>query len=113
MLALKSIISRKKLLPTIIFDEIDSGVSGEVAAKTCAIMKDLSKDMQVISITHLPQIAGKSDFHYLVYKKEEKNTTFTRLKLLQPDERVEVLAEMLSGSNVSEAARKTARQLLH
>ena len=113
MLALKSIISRKKLLPTIIFDEIDSGVSGEVAAKTGAIMKDLSKDMQVISITHLPQIAGKSDFHYLVYKKEEKNTTFTRLKLLQPDERVEVLAEMLSGSNVSEAARKTARQLLH
>jgi len=112
MLALKSIISRKKLLPTIIFDEIDSGVSGEVASKTGAIMKELSKDMQVISITHLPQIAGKSDFHYLVYKKEEKNTTFTRLKLLQPDERVEVLAEMLSGSNVSEAARKTARQLL-
>ncbi|HOV11746.1 MAG TPA: DNA repair protein RecN [Bacteroidales bacterium] len=112
MLAIKSIISRKKLLPTIIFDEIDSGVSGEVASKTGAIMKELSKDMQVISITHLPQIAGKSDFHYLVYKKEEKNTTFTRLKMLQPDERVEVLAEMLSGSNVSEAARKTARQLL-
>ncbi|HNW70139.1 MAG TPA: DNA repair protein RecN [Bacteroidales bacterium] len=112
MLAIKSIISRKKLLPTIIFDEIDSGVSGEVASKTGAIMKDLSKDMQVISITHLPQIAGKSDHHYLVYKKEEKNATFTHIKILQPDERVEVLAEMLSGVNVTEASIKTARQLL-
>ncbi len=112
MLAIKSIISRKKLLPTIIFDEIDSGVSGEVASKTGSIMKDLSKDMQVISITHLPQIAGKSDYHYLVYKKEEKNATFTRIKILKPEERVEVLAEMLSGSNVTEASIKTARQLL-
>lgn len=113
MLAIKSIISKKKLLPTIIFDEIDSGVSGEVASKTGAIMKDLSKDMQVISITHLPQIAGKSDHHYLVYKKEEKNATFTHIKILQPDERVEVLAEMLSGSNITEASIKTAKQLLN
>lgn len=113
MLAIKSIISRKKLLPTIIFDEIDSGVSGEVASKTGAIMKDLSKDMQVISITHLPQIAGKSDHHYLVYKKEEKNATFTHIKILQPEERVEVLAEMLSGSNITEASIKTAKQLLN
>jgi len=112
MLAIKSIISRKKLLPTIIFDEIDSGVSGEVASKTGTIMKNLSKDMQVISITHLPQIAGKSDYHYLVYKKEEKNATYTRIKILNPDERVEVLAEMLSGSNVTDASLKTAKQLL-
>jgi len=113
MLALKSIISRKKLLPTIIFDEIDSGVSGEVASKTGSIMKELSKDMQVISITHLPQIAGKSDYHYLVYKKEEKNATFTHIKILEPHERVEVLAEMLSGSNITEASIKTAKQLLN
>lgn len=112
MLAIKSIISRKKLLPTIIFDEIDSGVSGEVASKTGSIMKELSKDMQVISITHLPQIAGKSDFHYLVYKKEEKNATHTCIKILKPEERVGVLAEMLSGVNVTEASIKTARQLL-
>ncbi|HOY33364.1 MAG TPA: DNA repair protein RecN [Bacteroidales bacterium] len=112
MLAIKSIISRKKLLPTIIFDEIDSGVSGEVASKTGAIMKDLSKDMQVISITHLPQIAGKSDYHYLVYKKEEKNATFTRIKILNSKERVGVLAEMLSGNNITDASIKTASQLL-
>jgi len=113
MLAIKSIISRKKLLPTIIFDEIDSGVSGEVASKTGSIMKELSNDMQVISITHLPQIAGKSDYHYLVYKKEEKNATFTHIKILKPNERVEVLAEMLSGSNITEASIKTAKQLLN
>lgn len=112
MLAIKSIISRKKLLPTIIFDEIDSGVSGEVASRTGAIMKDLSKDMQVIAITHLPQIAGKSDYHYLVYKKEVKNATFTHIKLLKPEERVAVLAEMLSGNNITEASINTARQLL-
>ncbi len=112
MLAIKSIISRKRLLPTIIFDEIDSGVSGEVASKTGAIMKDLARDMQVISITHLPQIAGKSDYHYLVYKKEEKNATYSRIRILKPDERVEVLAEMLSGSNVTDASIKTAKQLL-
>ncbi|MDD4215398.1 MAG: DNA repair protein RecN, partial [Bacteroidales bacterium] len=113
MLAIKSLISRKKLLPTIIFDEIDSGVSGEIASKTGSIMKELSKDMQVIAITHLPQIAGKSDYHYQVFKTEDEKSTFTHMKVLTKEERIDVLATMLSGNKITDASIKTAKQLLH
>ncbi|MEI6123330.1 MAG: DNA repair protein RecN [Bacteroidota bacterium] len=112
MLAFKSLVSEKKLLPTIIFDEIDSGVSGEVASQTATIMKNLSKGMQVIAITHLPQIAAKGNVHMQVYKVSDKNATYVRIKKLEIDARVDVIAEMLSGSNSSQASVITAKELL-
>ncbi len=112
MLAFKSLVSEKKLLPTIIFDEIDSGVSGEVASQTGTIMKNLAKGMQVIAITHLPQIAAKGNTHFQVYKVSDKNSTFVKIRKLEGDGRVDVIAEMLSGNNISEASVKTAKELL-
>lgn len=112
MLALKTLISGSRMLPTIIFDEIDSGISGEVALKTGAILKKLSADMQVINITHLPQIAGMGDHHYKVFKYETEAATLTSLRKLDKKERVEELATMLGGANPSETARKTARELM-
>ncbi len=112
MLALKTLLSGSKMLPTIIFDEIDAGISGEVALKTGVILRKLSKDMQVINITHLPQIAGMGDHHYKVFKFESEATTFTSIRKLDMAERVEELATMVGGANPTEAARKTARELL-
>ncbi len=112
MLAFKSLVSEKKLLPTIIFDEIDSGVSGEVAAQTGLIMKKLAEGMQVIAITHLPQIAAKGTTHFQVYKVSDKHSTFVKIRTLEAKDRVEAIAEMVSGSNISEASVITARELL-
>lgn len=112
MLALKTLLSGSKMLPTIIFDEIDAGISGEVAIRTGAILRKLSKDMQVINITHLPQIAGMGDHHYKVFKFESETSTFTSIRKLDMAERVEELATMVGGANPTEAARKTARELL-
>ena len=112
MLALKTLISGSQMLPTIIFDEIDAGISGEVALKTGAILKKLSADMQVINITHLPQIAGMGDHHYKVFKYETETSTLTSIRKLDKKERVEELATMLGGANPSETARKTARELM-
>jgi DNA repair protein RecN (Recombination protein N) len=112
MLSIKALISKSKALPTILFDEIDSGISGETADKMGNILKDISRDMQVINITHLPQIAAKGDHHYLVYKEDTDSETVTRLKLLSPDERVSELAKMLSGEIITEAARMNAAELL-
>ncbi len=112
MLVFKSLISRKRMLPTIIFDEIDTGMSGEVATKTGQIMKELSAEMQVFSITHLAQSAAKGDQQYQVYKTVNKDTTFVNIKKLNHTERVEVLAEMLSGKQISEASKAIANQLL-
>jgi DNA repair protein RecN (Recombination protein N) len=112
MLALKTLISGSRMLPTIIFDEIDAGISGEVALKTGAILKKLSADMQVINITHLPQIAGMGDHHYKVFKYETDAATLTSIRKLDKKERVEELATMLGGANPSETARKTARELM-
>lgn len=112
MLSIKALISKSKALPTILFDEIDSGISGETADKMGNILKDISLDMQVINITHLPQIAAKGDHHYLVYKEDTDSETVTRLKLLSPDERVSELAKMLSGEIITEAARMNAAELL-
>ncbi len=112
MLSLKSLIAKSKTLPTIIFDEIDSGVSGEVAGKTGNIMKSMSGHMQVINITHLPQIAGKGDQQFLVYKEDVDNATHTRIRLLEREDRVQEIARMLSSDGLSEAAMVNARELL-
>ena len=112
MLAVKSLISEKKLLPTLVFDEIDAGVSGEVAAMTSRIMKELSCRMQVFAITHLPQIAARGDHHFEVFKKLENSKTKTFVRKLNPDERVETIARMLSGKNLTEAALNAAKQLI-
>jgi DNA repair protein RecN (Recombination protein N) len=113
MLSIKSLISQKNLLPTIIFDEIDNGVSGEVAGKVGDILKKIGESMQVIAITHLPQIAGKGQSHYWVYKTDEGKTTRTQLKKLDQKERVHEIAKMLSNEKVSDAALKTAEELLN
>jgi len=112
MLSVKSLISQRNLLPTIIFDEIDSGVSGDIAGKVGNILQKMAKQMQVIAITHIPQIAGKSSSHYLVYKKNENATTKTFIKKLSEEEQINEIAKMLSGEHVSSAAEETARQLI-
>jgi DNA repair protein RecN (Recombination protein N) len=112
MLSIKALISKSKALPTIIFDEIDAGVSGEIAERMGIILKEISLDMQVINITHLPQIAAKGDHHFLVYKQDSESETTTRLKLLSKSERIEELAKMLSGENITSAAILNAEELL-
>lgn len=112
MLSIKSLISTNSLLPTIIFDEIDAGVSGDIAGKVGSILKTMSEKMQVIAITHIPQIAGKGREHFYVYKESDKESTKTLIKKLNKDERVLEIAKMLSGENVSNAATETARELL-
>ena len=113
MLAVKSIIASTLAMPAVIFDEIDAGVSGDIADKMANIMKQMSENMQVISITHLPQVASKGRNHYLVYKLESKKATNTYIKLLQGEERVAEIAKMLSGEQISDAAIKNARVLLN
>ncbi len=112
MLSLKSLLTRNNSLPTIIFDEIDSGVSGEVADKVGQILAGMGKYMQVVNITHLPQVASRGTRHYHVYKDDTDSSTFTRVKLLSPEERILEVARLLSGSEVTETAMKNARELL-
>jgi DNA repair protein RecN (Recombination protein N) len=112
MLSIKSLIAQNTALPTIIFDEIDTGVSGEVANKVGQIMERLAQNLQVITITHLPQIASKGKSHYFVYKDEEGATTYTRIKQLNQPERVLEIAKMLSGDKPGESALQNAKDLL-
>ncbi|MCO5946106.1 DNA repair protein RecN [Mucilaginibacter flavidus] len=112
MLSIKSLIAQNTALPTIIFDEIDTGVSGEVANQVGQIMEKLADNLQVITITHLPQIAAKGQSHYFVYKDDEGATTYTRIKQLNNDERVLEIAKMLSGDKPGESALQNARELL-
>ena len=112
MLAIKSVISKQNILPTVIFDEIDSGVSGDIAGKVGNILKGMSSEMQVIVITHLPQIAGKGEHHYNVFKSEGSDITMTLIRKLKNNERVEEIAKMMSNENITAAAMKTARELL-
>jgi DNA repair protein RecN (Recombination protein N) len=112
MLSIKSLIAVHTALPTIIFDEIDTGISGEVALKVGHIMERLSKSMQVIAITHLPQIASKGDTHFRVYKHEKDEITNTNITKLNEEERILELAKMLSGDNPGESAIQNARELL-
>ncbi len=113
MLSIKSLISRYTALPTIIFDEIDTGVSGEVANKVGLVMEQLSQFLQVVTITHLPQIASKGQSHFLVYKNDTGETPSTKIKKLNEEERVLEIAKMLSGSKPGESALQNARELLN
>ncbi len=113
MIAIKAILSRYTQLPTIIFDEIDTGVSGEVAHKMADLMIRMSKNLQVFSITHLPQIAANGQSQYKVFKEDIDNTTVTRLKLLSEDDRIKEIAEMIGGKNISDSALTHAKSLLH
>jgi len=113
MLAIKSMISKKELLPTIVFDEIDTGVSGAVADRVGGILYSLSSTMQVIAITHLPQIAGKGVHHYQVYKNVSDNLTSTHVKKLNAEERIFEIAKLLSGQEVTEASVESAKHLLN
>lgn len=113
MLSIKSIMAKCMHLPTVIFDEVDSGVSGEIADKMGGMMKNMGADMQVLAITHLPQVAAKGETHFKVYKTDEGERTVSHVKVLDEGERVDELAAMLSGTEVNEAARMNARSLLH
>jgi len=112
MLSIKSLMAHRAGLPTIIFDEIDTGVSGEIAHRMAEIMKEMSKNMQVIAITHLPQIAAKGNQHYRVFKDDSGKTTQTHINLLDREERIWEVAQMLSGENVTEVALGNAKELL-
>jgi len=112
MLAVKSILSKYTKLPAIIFDEIDTGVSGEVSNKIAALMQKMSANMQVLTITHLPQIAAKGDQHYKVFKEEKDNIIHSNIKLLNGNERIVELAEMLGVHDIAESAIAHAKQLL-
>jgi DNA repair protein RecN (Recombination protein N) len=113
MLALKSLVLNRSLLPTILFDEIDTGVSGDIAGKVGTIMRNMANHMQVIAITHLPQIAGKADSHLLAFKHDGGDTTVSSMKILTSDERVNEIARMLSDETITESAKITARELLN
>lgn len=112
MLAVKYILSNYSRLPAIVFDEIDTGVSGEVSKKIAQLMLAMSANMQVISISHLPQVAAKGNHHYKVYKEEQRDGITSNIKLLNHDERLVELAQMLGGSNITESAIAHAKQLL-
>ncbi|WP_026706408.1 DNA repair protein RecN [Flavobacterium soli] len=113
MLAVKAILAQYSKLPTIIFDEIDTGVSGEIANKMSEIMRKMSENMQVFAITHLPQIAAKGNEHFKVFKTTIGNQTLSELKLLTSEERVVEIAEMLSGKDISDSAINHAKALLN
>lgn len=112
MLCIKSLIAGAGNLPTLIFDEIDNGISGEVALKVGEIMKKLSRSHQLIAITHLPQIARTADTHLYIYKQTENNRTYTNIKTLLGDERITEIAKMLGGDKVSDASLANARELI-
>jgi DNA repair protein RecN (Recombination protein N) len=112
MLCIKALIASTKGLPTIIFDEIDTGVSGNIATRMAMIMREMAASRQIIAITHLPQIAALGDHQYKVYKADNSTRTETHIRLLNDEERVAEIATMLSGNQATEAALTTAKQLL-
>jgi DNA repair protein RecN (Recombination protein N) len=112
MLSIKAMLSGRNEIPVLIFDEIDMGVSGEIAYKMGSIMHEISKQNQVIAITHLPQVASKGKSHYQVYKEFNQSGTTTKIKLLDNNERIMEIAKMLSGDEITNAAIKNAKELL-
>lgn len=113
MLAVKSILATQSKLPTIIFDEIDTGVSGDIAQKMGDILQSMGSSMQVLAITHLPQIAGKGSKHFKIFKEDIKDSTVTKIRELETGERIEELAMMLGGNTLSESAMAHAKSLLN
>ena len=112
MLSIKSLLSKNNSIPTIIFDEIDSGVSGEVADKVGQILSAMGKYMQVINITHLPQVASRGNRHFYVFKEDTDNSTITRVRQLSDNERVTEVARLLSGSEITKTSLKNAMELI-
>jgi DNA repair protein RecN (Recombination protein N) len=112
MLCIKSLVAESMDLPTLIFDEIDTGISGEAARQVGLILKGLSKKRQVICITHQPQIAGKADAHYFVYKEIRGEGIQTSIRLLEQEERITAIAKMLSGEKPTAAALENAREMV-
>jgi DNA repair protein RecN (Recombination protein N) len=113
MLSLKYILSRSSKLPTIIFDEIDTGISGDIAGKMGAMFRRMSEHMQVICITHLPQVAAKGNRHLKVYKHEADGAIRSDIKPLTGDDRIREIAAMLSGEKITDAALQNARELMN
>ena len=113
MLAIKSIMAKYKKLPSIIFDEIDTGVSGEISKKMGFIMKDLGTKIQIFSITHLPQIAAMGESHFKIYKSDVDGITKTMISRLNENDRIIEIAKMLEGNNASKSAYTHAKQLLN
>lgn len=113
MLSIKSIMAKCMNLPTVIFDEVDTGVSGEIADKMGAMMRNMGAEMQVLAITHLPQVAAKGHTHFKVYKTDSEDRTVSHVRMLNKEERIKELAGMLSGSSVNDAALLNARALLN
>lgn len=112
MLALKAVLSKKHAMPTIIFDEIDAGVSGDIGSKVGQIMRDMSNRHQVIAITHLPQIAAKSQYHFKVFKNLTKDSTYSEMSLLSEEERINEIASLISNGKISPSAQSLAKELL-
>jgi DNA repair protein RecN (Recombination protein N) len=112
MLTLKSILARRDKLPLLIFDEIDTGVSGHIAQKVGQKLKELASHHQVIAITHLPQIAGLADQHFAVEKLETDKRVISRIKKLNREERIREVAKLMSGENITEASIKGAKELM-
>jgi DNA repair protein RecN (Recombination protein N) len=112
MLCIKSIIAKSVSLPTLVFDEIDNGISGETAQQVGLLMKQIAEAHQVICITHLPQMAAKADTHFYIYKEQKQDKTTTRIKQLDEQERVVEIAKMLSGENPGRAALQNAKELI-
>ena len=112
MLTIKHILATKIALPTIIFDEIDTGVSGEIAHKMGEIMKQMSQSRQVFAISHLPQVASKGDVHIKIYKTDIAGRTTTQFQELSPEQRIEEIAQMLGGKDITDSARAHAKELL-
>jgi DNA repair protein RecN (Recombination protein N) len=113
MLCIKSLVAQSMDMPTLLFDEIDSGISGEAARQVGMILKELSQKRQVICITHQPQIAAKGDTHFYVYKEAEGNSVNTKIRLLDAESRIVVIAKMLSGEKPTAAALENARELVN
>ncbi|QZT38767.1 DNA repair protein RecN [Halosquirtibacter xylanolyticus] len=113
MLALKSLLVQKKSLPTMIFDEIDTGISGDIARKMGLLLKEMGTNMQVINITHLPQVAALGDNHFFVYKSDSESETNSHIRKLTLEERLHEVAKMLSGETITDAALKNAKELMN
>jgi DNA repair protein RecN (Recombination protein N) len=112
LLSIQALLAKNTALPTLIFDEIDTGISGEVAAKVAEVFKEISQDHQLIAITHLPQIAAKADQHFFIYKNEQDEKTSTKIANLNAEQHVKAIARMLSGEVISEESLSNARSLI-
>jgi DNA repair protein RecN (Recombination protein N) len=112
MLCIKSLIAKNVALPTLVFDEIDNGISGETAQQVALLMRQIASTHQVICITHLPQMAAKADVHFYIYKELKQHKTHTLIKPLTNDERVIEIAKMLSGEKPGQAALQNAKELI-